>query len=246
MSRKNRSKYASKNYQNLYKYPSSPFWQFEKYTSEKGEKFKFSTKEAKNEAKAYKIGQDAFSEWLGRFASGSKTVIIRDLAIEINEAKSAKKKNTQRSTLNQIKNHIIPNFGHLRPDQMNSLKWDQYDSRERVRVRISKTGKKLPPRTKLFNTRKALIEIMNRAEELGYINRVPEFRNHDAPPAPPVYLEKQTVRRILKNIKPGNAKKEFKGQELTLEERIPATKLLAYIMWRQGPGRPKSCSTGFP
>ncbi|OFZ55003.1 MAG: hypothetical protein A2428_03260 [Bdellovibrionales bacterium RIFOXYC1_FULL_54_43] len=231
--RKNRSKYASKNYPNLYRYPDSPFWVFRKFSHEKKDEFKQSTGEAKNEAKAYRIGLDAYNEWLGHSGAGSKTITIRDLGLQILESKESKKANTKRTVRNQIKNHVIPAFGYLQPNQMNSLRWDRYDAQERVRKRISKKGKELPPRTKLFNTRKALMEILNRAEELGYIRRVPELKNHDPAPEPPRYLERKQIRMILKNMVPGNVKK-VEGRELELFERVASTKLLAFIMWKQG------------
>lgn len=206
MTRKNRSKYASKKYPNLYRFPDSPFWVFRKYSSEKGEEFKFSTGEDKNEALAYKLGSDKFREWLGSYLDGSsRRIQIKDVARSVLSAKEGKAIRTVRSSKNQIVNHLIPAFGHLLPNQMTSLKWESYIASERGAGR----------NRKFFNLRKALIEVMRKSYEEKLIERIPKFTNPDPDPEPPTYLNRETVRSILKHASPG-------------------TKLLAFIVWKQG------------
>jgi integrase len=214
MARKNESKYRSKNYPNLYRYPTSPYWVFRKYSSQKGKEFVFPTGEAKNEAKAYKLGVEAYNKWLGQLHISGRVPLIRDIAEAVLESKARRKPHTARTVRNQIRNHIIPEFGHLRPDQITQLRWEQYDADSRGRTYKKDNGVTYK-RTKLYNTRKALIEILRKAKGMGLIRDVPELLNNDAPAAGPEYLSNHTVRKIL-------------------HEASPAIKLLAFIMWKQG------------
>jgi integrase len=196
----------SKRYPNLHKYPNSPFWIFRKYSKEKRAEFVRSTREAKDEAKAYKKGLEAFNEWLGTFLPSGREVLIRDLGRAVLAGKKSKKRNTYATTENQILNHINPNFGHLRPSQVTPMTWDRYDELERRKGKRTKTGP----------TRRVLKEILLRAQEEGLIRSIPKFRNHDGPAAAPVYLDRQQVRAIW-------------------HAAGPATKLWVYVMWKQGP-----------
>lgn len=201
-----KAQFASKKYPNLYKYPNSSKWVFRKYSKEKRACFSKSTGEDKDETKAYRIGLEEFTKWMGtRIHHTGRPLLVRDIAKAILASKETKRDNTYRSAHNQLVNHVLPAFGHLRPSQISVLKWNEYDSDER------RKGK----RTKLFNTRKALIEILNRAKEEGLIQVVPKLKNHDGPSKPPKYLEDKIVRRILKLC-------------------FPQTKLLFYIVWKQG------------
>ena len=180
--------FASKKYPNLYRYPNSPNWVYRKYCSEKRKDFCRSTGISDNEAKAYKVGLEMFNKWLGqRIHHSGRELTIRDIARAILAGKESKKDNTYRSTKNQIENHILPYFGHLKPSQMSPLKWDQYNTDERAK------GK----RTKLFNTRKALIEIMNRAKDEGLIQVVPKFKDHDGEAREGKYIDDFTLKSLI-------------------------------------------------
>jgi integrase len=140
-----------------------------------------------------------------RIHHSGRELLVRDIAQVILTAKETKKDNTYRSFNNQIKNHILPAFGHLKPSQITPLKWNQYDSEER------RKGK----RTKLFNTRKALIEILNRAKDEGLIQVVPKLKNHDGESRAGKYMDASVVQRIM------NA-------------ASPMTRLLIEIVYRMG------------
>jgi len=177
----------SRRYPNLHKYSTSPFWVFRKYSSVKRQEFVKSTREDKDEAKAYKKGLELFNEWLGTSLPSGRDILIRDIARAVLAGKERKEKTTYDTAANQIRNHIIPAFGHLRPNQITPLKWDQYDELERRKGKRSKTQP----------TQRVLKEILRRAQEEALIRNLPKLRNHDAPPEAPRYLEYQERRRIF-------------------------------------------------
>lgn len=213
--RKNRSKFASKNYPNLYRLPESTYWQFRKWSSQKGAGFRFSTKESKNEAKAYKIGLAAYDAWLGRLAPSGRPVLIRDLAKAIlfekedradqYESKTGRTDETYRSFKTQVVKHLVPAIGHLRPEQVTPARWESVITERRRRH----------PDCKLFNLRKCLIMIQNRAKEEGLITEIPKYRNPDPKPEGAKYLKDEAVRLMIRCAS-------------------RATKLLMLIMWKQG------------
>ena len=120
----------SKKYPNLHLYPKSPNWVFRKYSSAKRAEFIKSTGE-RDEARAYKRGLQLFNDWLGVYLPSGRQLLFKDVARAVLVAKESKKRNTYRSAKNQIENHLVPAFGHLRLDQVTALRWDQYDSQER-------------------------------------------------------------------------------------------------------------------
>jgi integrase len=191
-----RSFFASKKYPNLVKYPDRANWVFRKYSKEKRREFKKSTGIEDDEAKAYRVGLEMFNQWLGvRLDQSGRSPLIRDIGRAVLSAKETKRENTYRSFHNQLLNHVLPAFGHLKPEQVTSLLWNQYDAEERRR------GK----RTKLFNTRKTLIEILNRAKEEGLIKAVPKLKNHDQEARSGKYLDDLTVQRLIRASSPQTA-----------------------------------------
>jgi integrase len=193
----------AKNYPRLHKLDWTPNWVYRQYSKEKRKEFVWSTgleATEKNAPRAYKLGVEAFDLWLGQFLPSGRQLQIKDLAranlASKESSKGGKRGSNYRSVRNQTDNHIIPAFGHLRPDQMTSRRWEQYDCEERKRVRFDAKGKALPPRTALFNTRKVLSEILARAEEEGLIKRVPDLKNNDPKAAPPKYLTRKEILSI--------------------------------------------------
>jgi integrase len=183
----------SSKYPNLYRYPDRRSWVFKKYSSDKRKDFNRSTGISDNESMAYKVGLEMYTKWLGtRVDHSGRELVIRDIARAVLAGKETKRDSTYRSSKNQIENHILPAFGHLKPSQVTTLKWDQYDADER------RKGK----RTKLFNTRKALIEILNRAKDEGLIQIVPRIKSHDGESRQGKYLDDLTVQRILNTAAP--------------------------------------------
>jgi integrase len=202
------SKYASKRFPNLYKFPDSKNWVFRKYSASKGKEFRFSTGESKSEAKANAIGLQAYHEWLGLLESGKETIYFEEYAREQLDKKLALpdtefSKSSKRSYKNSI-THLIKAFGHLRLDQLDENQWEAYYS-------LELTKKK----QKFFNRRKILIEITRRALREGIIQRLPEFKNPDPKASAGQYLSDETVLAIL-------------------EKAQPTTRMLIEILWRQG------------
>lgn len=201
----------SKKYPNLHKVDWTPNWVYRKYSSQKRREFVGSTgilATDRNAPAAYKKGVQLFNDWLGVYLPSGREILIRDFARALLVEKENSRPNTYRNFRNQIENHVNPAFGHFRPDQITVQRWRQYDSEERRKGQ----------RTKLFNTRKALVEILSRAKEGEFIHSVPKLPNLDGPAAPPRYiphLDYLRIRRALSwNIK-----------------------LLAFVMYHQG-GRP--------
>lgn len=222
----------AKRYPNLHQVEWTPNWVFRKYSSTKGREFVKSTGIAateKNAAAAHKRGRDLFDEWLGLHLESGRQYLIRDIAKALKAAKASRKPKTLKSFSEQVDNHINPHFGHLRPDQITSLRWETYDAEERKRIHRKRVGGRVYEyrRTKLFNTRKALIEILHRAEEEGMIRRVPDLKNFDPPAEPPKYLDFWTYRAIRR--------------------ATPwPLKLLPFIMYWQGPRPSEALQYEYP
>jgi integrase len=212
---------STKKHDSLHRVDWTPNWVFRRFSSEKGKEFVKSTgipATDANAARAYKHGVELYDEWLGSMIPGNRTVLIRDIARAVLSAKAGRRKNTTRSATNQIRNHVIPAFGHMRPEQVTPLKWEQYDAQERKRTYRRKVGDRVIEyqRTKLFNTRKALIEILRRAYDEQLIPRVPKLRNFDPPADPPREIPWPTFRELRKG----------------LPDKV---RFLAFVMWWQGP-----------
>ena len=202
-----RSKFASSKYPNLFKYSPNSSWIFRKFSSEKKKEFVKSTGVTDNEAKAYREGLRLFNDWLGVHIDqkSGRELTITDIARAVLANKETKAKSTYRTSKNQLVRHILPAFGHLKPSQITSLKWDQFDSEER------KKGQ----RVMLFNTRKALLEVLHRSQEEGLIVIVPRLKNHDPESRSGRYLDDSLV-------------------ELILQFASVQTRLLSQILFRMG------------
>ncbi len=209
--RKNASKTSSRRYPELHKYEGRPYWVFRKYSKTKRKEFVATTGiEARESAapEAYKRGRELFDEWLGNYLPSGRPILIRDIARSLVAAKETKKKNTYKSFKNQVENHIIPAFGHLRPDQVTVGMWKRYDEEQRRKG----------DRTRLFNTLKALREILNRAKDDKILKFVPRLKNTDSPPQPPRRIPRKTYLKIRREL-------HWK------------VRWLAFLMYEQG-GRP--------
>lgn len=206
--RKNRSEYASKNYPNLYWYPNKRSWCFRKYSAEKKGEFFHVTGEAKNESKAYKIGRDEFDKWLQKDQELGADVTFGQYArVCLNRKLERADSEFSPGSKRQSRiatEKLIRGLGFLRLDQINEERWEVYYSKE-LREKPQK----------MFNRWKELKEMMRRAHRNGLIARLPEFKNPDTAAAPPRRLPRQTIRALLKAAH-------------------PRTRLLIYIMWRQG------------
>lgn len=108
-------------------------------------------------------------------ASGDSTVpLFRDFALNYQAEKLAKtnlRSATKSAFEYQVREFLVPAFGHLTLDKVTSYEWDTQIPRWLEEGRL----------TRLFNTKKCATEIMRKAHEAGYIDRVPKFENPDEP-----------------------------------------------------------------
>jgi integrase len=238
-----RASHKNEKYQNLYSYPDQPCWIFRKYSSEKRKSFYCSTgldKTDRNAAAAYRIGSEKFVEWLGAFLPSDGVIHMRDLARAVLATKEDPSISdaTYRSVRNQIDNHIIPACGHMKAIHITTEWWRNYQREDRKRPRelLLKDGtvKELPPRTKLFNTKKVMVEILKLAKERGLIEKIPDLPLNDAEAAPPRYIPKEDIMKIIRfagriagHPHKGGWAKESRYHKVLL-------KLLVFIMWKQG------------
>lgn len=212
----------------LHRSERSPFWIFRRYSSVKLAEFVKSTgveSTDKNRSKAYSRGIELYDEWLGTHLTTGRQHLIKDIARVVLASKLSTKGGktgpTYRSAHNQIEKHIIPRFGHLKPHQVDSLLWDEYDAEERA------AGRKA-----LFNTRKYMIEILRKAEGSGLIKKVPKLSDNDPPPSPPKYLKKQTVRSILIQLSAPIKKK--RKREYLSARAFTQMKYFFYMLYKMG------------
>jgi integrase len=203
----------NKRYPNLHRLPYSPNWIYRKYSSQKKREFLCSTgipAKDSTAAQAYKIGVERFNKWLGTHLPSGRAILMRDIFRAVlaskEQLKGGQHGSSYRSCKNQIEKHLSPNFGHLRPEQVNARMWREYDRIERNRGRNA-----------LFNTRKYMMEALHRAEEHGALQRVPELPKLDPRPAPPKYLDEKIVKQILDH------------------RSARFSKDLYFLLWKQGP-----------
>jgi hypothetical protein len=180
-------------------------WVFRRFSSEKGKEFVKSTgipATDANAARAYKKGRDMYDTWLGGVLPSGRQLLVRDIARAMMRGKGQRGTATQRWFRNQIENHVIPHFGHLRPEQITSTRWEVYDAEERKRVYRRKRGGREQEytRTRIWPTGRALKEIMVRAVEEKLAERVPKLKNFDPPAEPPRVIEPQVYRRIRRAL----------------------------------------------
>lgn len=223
----------------LHQHAGSPNWFFRRYSAVKKREFRVSTgilATDKNRAKAYEKGLKLYDEWLGTHLPTGRQILIKDIAMTVLRSKESKKHGKDgaqyRSAQYQIETKIIPRFGHYKPSQVTSLLWDEYDAEERM-PRLGDDGETVPGRKALRNTRAFMIEILRKAKNSGLIKEIPALTNNDPPPEPPKYLDRNTVRAILKACSAPIVKK--RKQEYVSDRPFSQTKYLFFLMWKQGP-----------
>jgi integrase len=221
MSPKKESKYRSKKYEHLFKYPKrSRFWVYRRYCEELDKDFSYSTGEETNEKVADDIGEKAYHQWVAEKSEAVAAAIPDDsgdspyfgdfakrhLARKLARSDADFSKNSKRTSRNAI-NQLVKAFGHLPMDRVTEDRWDDY---------INECLAEKPQ--KFFNRRKELKEIMLRAHRLGRIKRLPEYRNPDPKTDAGRYLEDAEVEALIRAASPDTA-------------------LLIEFLWRMG-GRP--------
>jgi integrase len=203
-----RSENTSKKYPELHKLPWTSNWVFRRYSSEKKKEFVASTgvpAQDKLADQAYRVGRERFDRWVGAEFPAGRMPLFRDLAKVVLASKQGKKANTYRSAKNWIENHLIPAFGHLRCEQVTLLRWNVWVAEQKKRGRI----------TRFYNARKHLLEIIRRAQDEGFVKRVPRYENPDPQTSAGEYVDQETFERLL-------------------AAASPDTRLLAEIVYRMG------------
>jgi integrase len=184
----------SKKYPNLYWKSDQKNWVFSKFSAARGGEFRMTTSYEATDAlagAAYKEGMEKFNTWMGSAAlKAGRNPLIRDIAKITRGSKKAKSSATQIKMATELDNHILPSFGHLRPDQITSIRLQKYENEERAKGRTS-----------LFNTRKILFEILRLAKSEGLIKELPKWRPADPDPAPPKFIDSKTFKKIRREIK---------------------------------------------
>jgi integrase len=236
-----------KNYPNLYRDENSRSFAFRKYSKLKHKEFHRVIPDEDNPARAYKKGLDAFNDWLDKDTDASGVVYFAKFArkylnskLEDPEIREKTKKTFRNqlepSPLSTEKNprpRLIDGLGHLPIEKVTKEKFKEW--RNLVLAEY--------PGFKFFNAKKALVELLSAAKDAGYLKSVPDFGEiSDAPPAPAVYLERKDIVQILKRCHSvrivGKGKKTGpmrRKDGMPGYERIRSrTKLLAFIMWKQG------------
>lgn len=182
----------AKRYPNLYRKPGQPNWVFSKYSADRGGEFRISTgipATDANAGEAYREGMRRFNEWLGSLAIRVyRDPLVRDIAKIVHEGKKAGT-HAELKVRTELSNHILPNFGHLRPSQVTAMRLKEYENEERARGRKS-----------LYNTRKYLFEILNLAKSEGLIRELPVWKLSDPAAAPPKFIDAATFRRIRRRV----------------------------------------------
>lgn len=179
--------FKSDKYPNLYRRPGHNGWVFRKYASAKRKEFVYTTG-LENESQAYKAGCKKFQDWMASVVPTGRGATIRGIALAI-IAENRGRENTVRSKNRHLRDHVIPGFGHLKPEQITANHWRRYDSGERAKGRNS-----------LYNDKKYLIECLSRAVEAKLIPSLPKLPNFDPdaePPRPLSYKEYRWLRHEL-------------------------------------------------
>lgn len=195
----------------LFRDTTSGVFYYRRYSSLKKKQYFKTTGEKQSAARAYKFGLEAFNDWIGKVENEAGETYFDRYAERFLDRRlenDALRNRTKILSEYEVK-QLIDGFGHLRLEQITAERYEDW----------VKDRRRAGDRKKFFNARKALIQILRGAQADGYLQRVPRFPHMDAPPAPPQYLPRHSVRRILKN---------------TLS---PDVKLLAFMIWKQG-GRP--------
>jgi len=136
-------------------------------------------------------------------------VNIEELSLAVLKTKETKKPTTYAIFKFQVERIIIPHFGKLMPKELTALKWEQFLSDQRKNSRRRHFG----------GLKRVLINILHVALEEGLIERIPKLKDHDAEPAPPVYIPDEHVIKIIHKSK-------------------GLMKLFVLFMWKMG-GRPR-------
>jgi integrase len=239
-----RSKYAHARYQNLYHLPGQPCWIYRRYSSEKREEFYCSTgleATERNAPPAYKIGVEKFNEWLGSLTPVDGSSLMRDL-LRINLAAKDEdpeiSDSTYKTVRNQTEKHLIPACGHLKPNQITTEWWMNYQRAERnkptLRTFRDGTTKEGPPRKALANTRKVLAEVLGMAKRRGLIREIPELPLNDPEAAPPRYIPKEEILKLIRFAGRISAHMHRGGWAKESRYRIVPLKLLILWMWKMG------------
>lgn len=237
----------SQKYDNLFRSTASGTFFYRKYSKVKGKQFSASTGEKENEARAYKLGVEAFNEWLGKMTDEQGVIYFSRFARRYLNAKLDNPKfaiKTKRrfqgefeaslhssESEERYRPRLFDAFGHLPLEKITNEVWEAW---------MASIAKDFPE-FHFFNARKALLEVLNYAHENGYLNRVPKLTLQDPEAAPPRELTKDEIRKLFAAAHPvqmvGHTKATMRKQ---LDKNgLPVRrkhwiKLLMLIIWKQG------------
>lgn len=202
------SKLVKTKHPHLFRDEASGYYYYRRYSSLKRKQYFKTTGEKQSAARAYRFGLEAFNDWIGRVTDDAGVVYFDRYAEKFLERRLANdsiRSRTKTLTEYEVK-QLIDALGHLKLEQITSERYEEWVT----------NSKRTGSRKKFFNAKKTLIMILREAQDAGLIARVPKLPNLDAPPAPPQYIPRATVRKILKHCPSENLK------------------LLVLIMWKQG------------
>lgn len=164
-------------------------WYVRKFVAGKGALFK-STGESRSKTKAKQKALKILTDFLQKQQPGVHYT-FRDIAREVLQEKKSKKRATHASARLHLEKRLIPFFGNYRIDQITEATVKDYFAIRRLER----------PDGKLFNDRKHIIMVLNRAYEKGLRSRPFKIANPDPKTnAGKVYSRLEEV-LLLKNAK---------------------------------------------
>lgn len=119
------------------------------------------------------------------------------------------RQSTKNAFGDQVRIHLIPQFGQRPIDKVTNTEWLEWIAKERTKTE----GRRV---TRFFNARKALVEILRASEADGHIERLPKLDDPDAP----------------RNV--GRALDDFEVYKILRHTRRPYFRLFFYTLARMG------------
>lgn len=171
--------------------PTSGVYYWRQYISSRGEFFK-STGERRSEARAERIGQKMFAEWLGTPEAMRRVEYnFADIAEKYLEQKKNRRKRTIVSAEAHVNLHLVPYFGDFHISNVGA-NWENYIAHKRL----------IAPKRKFYNDAKHLRSILRMAFGLGLINILPTIRNPDPRSRAGKEYTIEELRALLKHAGP--------------------------------------------
>lgn len=153
---------------NLKRDPQSGMYYWRQYAN--GKEFFKATGETRSEAKAERVGQIMFAEWLGTpEARKSAQYLFQDIAEKYLDQKKNRRHKTIESAHAHVELHLLPYFKDF-PIAQCALHWENYIAHKRIQA----------PDRKFYNDTKHMRSILRLAVGLGVLSILPTIRCPDA------------------------------------------------------------------